>query len=94
VAEHGAHFDVVIGMWGDGTTAADRASVALEFRQTDSGPAFMVVDAKELGGDDLAPRPMPRSLVVGTATAEAVFRIVDAVWLQDGRLKELRDAAA
>ena len=94
VAEHGAHFDIVIGGWGDGTTAADRSSVALEFRQTESGPAFMVVDAKKLGGGELALRPMPRSQVVGTATAASVFRIVDAVWLQDDRLQELRGAAA
>jgi hypothetical protein len=29
VASHGAHFDLILGAWGEGTTSADRYAVSL-----------------------------------------------------------------
>jgi hypothetical protein len=43
VADHGALFDLILGRWGEGTTAADRVLVALAYRLTDTGPGFMVI---------------------------------------------------
>src|ERR1041384_5920606 len=45
VATYGAHFDLVLGEWGDGTSAVDRCAVSVEFRQTADGPGFMIRDA-------------------------------------------------
>src|SRR5690349_12420584 len=47
IGRHGAHVDLVLGRWGDGTTRDDRYAVSLEFRRTETGPAFMVIDADE-----------------------------------------------
>jgi len=91
VDSHGAHFDLILGRWGDGTTAADRRAVALEFRRTDNGPAFMVIDApgRPASRSHLVGRALTRAEVVGTPTATAAFGIVDAVWLQDERIREI-----
>src|SRR5262245_13413006 len=42
---HGAHFDLIIGKWGAGANRSARCSVSLEFRRTDKGPSFMVIDS-------------------------------------------------
>ena len=94
VVELGARWDVVIGKWGEGTTGADRVAVTLEFRHTESGPGFMIVDGREFPDDDMKPRSLRREEVIGTSEADAAFRVVDAVWLQDPRVQEIRDAAA
>ena len=47
----------------------------------------MIVDGRELA--TLAAKSLARAEVVGTERAKSVFRVVDAVWLQDARLKEL-----
>ena len=62
IGRHGAHFDLVLGQWGDGTTREDRYAVSLEFRRTESGPAFMVIDAdkRDIGRGDLASRGLTR----------------------------------
>jgi len=92
VATQGAHLDLIVGQWGDGTTRADRCAVSLHYRRTDKGPAFMVVDASErpVARNELVGRGLRRSEVVGTALAERAFAVADAVWLQDTRIDELR----
>ena len=45
VADRGAHVDLILGRWGEDTTPVDRYAVSVEYRRTDTGPAFMVVDA-------------------------------------------------
>jgi ADP-ribosylglycohydrolase len=92
VPEKGAHFDLVMGEWGEHTTDADRFAVSLAFRQTDMGPSFMVVDAgsRRIAASPLVARTMRRDEVIGTPLAKRVFDIVDAVWLSDPRIAELR----
>jgi hypothetical protein len=92
VREHGAHFDLIVGRWGEGAERAERVAVALELRVLDSGPAFMVIDAarRAFSRSDLVGRALSREEVVGTPLARHVFDIVDAVWLQDRRVVELR----
>jgi hypothetical protein len=91
VEEHGAHLDLLM--------AQDPASiaVALEFRVTDEGPGFMVIDASQRQTWDGFPSPvrrLNRDEVVGTRLAGIVFSIVDAIWLQDSRIRELHGDAA
>src|SRR6185503_13509991 len=75
VDTHGANFDLIIGKWGEGATARDRSSVALEFRRTDRGPSFMVIDAsaRPAGRSDLVGRALAREEVVGTPIAKSAF---------------------
>jgi hypothetical protein len=91
VESHGAHFDLIVGKWGEGATSADRCAVAVEFRRTADGPSFMVVDAADrpVGRSDLVGQAMGRQQVVGTPLAKAAFEIVDAVWIQDDRIGEI-----
>jgi hypothetical protein len=88
---HGAHFDLIIGKWGEGANPSDRHAVALEFRRTENGPAFMVIDAstRPAGRSDLVGAALRRDDVVGTSLATTAFNIVDAVWAQDERIHEI-----
>jgi len=91
VAEHGAHFDLIFGLWGENTTRADRYAVSLEFRRTDRGPAFMVIDASQrpVAQSDLVDRALRRDEVMDTWIAADAFELVDAIWLQDRRISEV-----
>src|SRR5262249_15429496 len=91
VPEHGAHWDIVIGDWGDGTGPEDRCNVRLEYRITDKGPGFMIVDAQTALRDmnNLSANPLRRDEVIGTELADIVFRVCDVVYLQDERVKPL-----
>lgn len=94
LAEHGASVAVVLGSWGDDSTAEDRIAVRLSYGWTLSGTiAFSVMDA-ELG--NLAPiagAALGRSEVIGTPLARNVFNVLDAIWLQDERLSYLSELA-
>jgi hypothetical protein len=91
VSEHGAHFDLVLGEFGDGIPARARFAVSLEFRRAESGPAFMVIDAttRPISKSELVGRALSRSEVVGTPIAKEAFDVIDAVWLQDERISEI-----
>ena len=47
VIKHGAEFYIVLGEFGDGTTAADRFAVALHFFVEDDRHGFSIVDANQ-----------------------------------------------
>jgi len=91
VDRHGAHFDLIIGKWGTGANRSDRFSVSLEFRRTDKGPSFMVIDSggRPVASSNLVGKSLAREEVIGTALAQVAFDIVDAVWLQDDRIAEV-----
>ncbi|MCE9531011.1 MAG: hypothetical protein K8T89_07790 [Planctomycetes bacterium] len=91
VADHWPNFDLIIGKWGDGTTAADRCMVALRYRLMDDGPTFMVIDPDDrpAAKSELVGRALPRADVIGKPIAEQAFAIVDTILAQDDRLAEL-----
>jgi hypothetical protein len=91
VADDGAHFDLIMGRWGEDATRADRYAVSLEYRRTDQGPAFMVIDATErpIAHNELVARALRRDEVIGTEVATSAYEIVDAIWLTDGRISEV-----
>jgi len=95
VREEGAHFDLAVGSWGEGAQPSDRVGVALEFRITEQGPSFMVIDASDgrLLSDRLVARGLTREQVIGTPLAQQAFGIVDAVWFHDERVNEIKGAA-
>jgi hypothetical protein len=88
VAEHGAHVDLILGRWGEGTERADRYAVSLEFRR---GAGVAVIDAtgRDIARHDLVARGLRRDEVIGTPLAQAVFDIIDAIWVQDGRIAQV-----
>ena len=91
IGEHGAYVDLVVGRWGDDSPAADRVAVSLEFRHTDTGPSFSVIDSanREVSRSELVGRAMKRDEVIGTPLAQRVFDMVDVVWTQDDRILEV-----
>ena len=91
VAKHGARFTLVVGNWGADAHPRDRAAVALNYRLHENNPQFMVIDAteKDLGGGQIAGKPMLRSEVIDFPIAQYVFDRVDAILAQDNRIKEL-----
>jgi hypothetical protein len=52
----------------------------------------MVVDAENssAGQSELVGRALRREEVIGTELAETTFAMLDAIWLQDGRIDEVR----
>lgn len=95
VDTHGAMFDLIVGTWGDGTSAADRSAVSLAFRIGPQG-GFMIVDAegRSVAESELVGHVLSREDVVNTPLAKRVFEIVDAIWLQDRRIAEIVESAA
>ena len=91
VLEHGAHFDLIVGKWGALASRTDRSALSLEFRVTENGPAFMVINASDrpVATHELVGNALRRDDVIGTPVAQLAFAIVDAIWLQDTRISEI-----
>ena len=95
VVENGANFDFIVGEWG-GAPSSKRVAVSVQYRILDSGPAFMIIDATDrpISRSPLVGESLTRGGVLGTPLAKEVFAIVDAVWLQDERIRDLHPANA
>ena len=54
----------------------------------------MVIDATErpIAAGDLVGRALRREEVIDTPLAKQAFDIIDAIWLQDQRIEEIRGA--
>lgn len=90
-ARHGAEFYLILGKFGDGTTAADKFAVALHYFIEPERFGFMVVDAHKtsIASDPLVGRALRREEVIGTPLAQEVFELVDAIWLEDTHIAEV-----
>jgi hypothetical protein len=91
VPEEGAHFDFIVGSWGDGTTRADRVAIAMELQWTPQGPSFMVIDAatRPVAHSELIGKVLARAEVIGHPMADTVFGLADVVWISDDRIAEV-----
>src|SRR5690349_834867 len=88
--DHGGTYDLILGKWGEDSSARDRYAVALDFRIVDGEAQFGVIDATDrLAGSSLFDTRLKRSEVIGTPLAPQVFAIVDAVYTAP-ELEELR----
>jgi hypothetical protein len=87
--KHGATVLVVLGDWSEGSSPADRVAIALDAREHQGGPAFMVVDADktDFARDAGLGRMAKREEIVGTPYAQEAFDVVDAVAAVDRRVK-------
>ena len=94
VIKHGAEFYIILGEFGEGTTAADKFAVALHFFIESDRFGFMVVDADKttISSHPLVGRALSRADVIDKPLAEEVFELVDAIWLEDGNIAEVRDS--
>jgi len=90
-SDHWPNFDLVIGRWAEGASAADRSLVSLEYRLLETSPAFRLIDAagRPPAESELVGQVLRRSEVVGQPIAQNALAIADAVLAQDGRLAEL-----
>jgi hypothetical protein len=89
--EHFPNFDLIIGPWGDGTLPEGRVLVSLVYRPQAGGGSFMVINAhgrRAKGG--LYGRALDRAEVIGTPLAVEVFALLDALWLTEPCLGEVR----
>jgi hypothetical protein len=91
-AEHRPNIDLVVGRWGEGADPADRDLVALGYAPSGEGGSFMVIDGAGRPADkrDLCGRALRRDQVIGTPLAAQVFALVDALWLTEPRIAEVR----
>jgi len=91
-ADHGASFDLILGKWGEGAGRESRYAVSLCYRITEKGPGFMVIDSSDrpIAGSELIGKALRRDEVLGTPTATHAFAILDAIYMGDVRLGELR----
>jgi hypothetical protein len=91
--EQAATFDLILGKWGPETSSTDRQGAALAFRQLETGPTFMVLDAADrpIGASALVGAALSREQIIGKPIAETVFAICDTVFLQDQRISPLRE---
>jgi hypothetical protein len=89
--DHGATFDLILGLWGDRSSKEDRYAVALDFRLIERTPQFMVVDASDrvTSNSPLVGTRLKRADVIGTPLAPQVFAVIDAVYMA-AELDELR----
>jgi hypothetical protein len=89
VAEDGAHFDIIVGQWGDDSNSANRRTVALEYRP---GLGVMVIDAtaRKISRESMAGKALNRDEIIGTPLAQQAFEIFNAIWLQDKRIAEVK----
>jgi hypothetical protein len=83
-----ANMDMIIGPWGETTTAADRVAVSLEIAMVDGRESYRVIDAvgRPIAESGLAGTALRREDVVGTPLAAQAFAAIDAIHLQDERL--------
>jgi hypothetical protein len=95
ILKDGAEFYLILGEFGEGTTAAERFAVALHFFVNSERYGFMVVDADKtpISSHPLIGRALSRANVIGTPLAQEVFDLVDAIWLEDENIEEVRNAS-
>lgn len=91
--EYDACFELAIGKFGIGTSAKDRQAVSIIYHVIDSERSFMIVDAdqNEFFSSGYVSVALMRDNVIGTIIAEKIFTIIDAIYMCDDRIGEIRN---
>jgi hypothetical protein len=86
---HDAFIDLIIGRWGDGTSATDRSAVSLAYRASEG--SCMVIDAakRPVAASSLIGRSLAAPQVVDQPIAILAYAVVDAIWLREARIAEV-----
>ncbi|MGQ0799884.1 MAG: hypothetical protein ACT4NL_07200 [Pseudomarimonas sp.] len=88
---HDPNFDLIFGKWGDNATPSDRYVASFAYRHSTN--SFMVIDSRARPAGQskhIASFPLTRDEVVGTPLAPYLFGLLDAIWLQDPRIADIR----
>ena len=88
--DHGQTVYLLVGDWGDAAKPDDRKLVMLEGQYIDGLPTFMIVDADAAPANmqQLSSGVLNRDQIIGTEFAQAVFGIIDVIWLKDPRVPQ------
>lgn len=91
-AEHFPNIDLVLGPWEAGADPSERVLIALVYDAGPDGGGFTIIDseARPANNRALCGRALKREEVIGTPFAEEAFQLIDAIWLDDPRIGELR----
>lgn len=97
--QHYPNFDFLIGTWGDDAAGNDRVLVSFTYRPARGGGAFMAIDGNQRPAADspLCHKALSRKDVVeNSRLMELSTQLIDAIWLGDTRINELKqlDASA
>lgn len=90
--EHLTNIDLVMGRWGEDAGPDNRILVSLLFQPGNDGGSFMIIDGEGRPADSrtLCKRALRRAEIIGTPMASEVFGLVDALWLTEPRLDEVK----
>ncbi|MFN7924023.1 MAG: hypothetical protein U0Q16_28230 [Bryobacteraceae bacterium] len=93
---HGVHLDMIVGRWGETSSAADREAVSLACRFVNNRPELSLIDApgRQFAQNELVGRALRREEVLGRPLATKVFALADAILFHDGRLADLTGRAS
>ena len=90
---HYPNFDFLIGTWGDDAAENDRVLVSFSYSPAPDGGAFMAIDSRQrpAASSPLCRKALSRHEVVGNSQLmDLSTRIIDAIWLGDARIDELK----
>jgi hypothetical protein len=92
-AEHFPNIDLILGPWGAGADPRERVLISLEYDPGPDGGGFMIIDSgtRPANSRELCGRALRREEVIGTPFAQEAFQLVDAIWLHDPRIDEVRN---
>ena len=91
-AEHLPNIDLILGRWGDDADPGERVLISLVYDPGPDGGGFTIVDseARPANSRELCGRALKREEVIGTPFAQEAFQLVDAIWLGDPRIGEVK----
>ncbi|RAQ04258.1 hypothetical protein DPR02_26770 [Burkholderia cepacia] len=90
--DHPPIIDLVLGDWGESAGPADRVLVSLIYIPREGGGPVSIVNAAERRVDisDLFEFALAREQVIGTPLAPLVFQMIDALWITDPRIADVK----
>ena len=88
--EQGVSMAVTLRGWGEGVDSSIKECVALEWRNTDTGPGCRVVNATgtSWANEPVLGRMLSREKALASGRAAEAFAVSDVVWLGDRRLPD------
>ena len=91
-AEHFPNIDLVLGPWDTDADPSERILIALVYEPGPDGGGFTIIDgeARPANSRQLCGRALKREEVIGTPFAQEAFQLVDAIWLDDPRIEEVK----
>ena len=96
-ATHSPNFDFLVGTWGE-DSGKDKRLIAWVFHPThESGGSFMAIDAANRPGakSPLCGHALSREQVIRDSDLmDLSVRMIDAVWLGDSRIEEIKHLAS